>query len=224
EVRDVLKRSCDRIDPQGGRYDAAGRSPLYGFGRLNALTAVQLALPPRPTDAVLHAGNFNAPIRDFQTAQVGLAVGESTAIAAIKVLVEIDHTFIGDLVVTVLPPANLGLGGIVLHDRAGGGTRNLRRTFDATSTPALAGLQGRNPKGTWTLQVRDTARADEGAILRFGVELTFAPSRAAPAPAGDGPRRRPRSRSPKDAAHDAPSEAGPTRAGRRSRRGVPKSD
>ncbi|MFC4071807.1 S8 family peptidase [Actinoplanes subglobosus] len=43
EVRDVLRRSCDRIDPAGGRYSAAGHSPWYGFGRLNAGTAVRLA-------------------------------------------------------------------------------------------------------------------------------------------------------------------------------------
>jgi subtilisin family serine protease len=36
EVKDVLKRACERIDPQGGQYDANGHSAKYGFGRLNA--------------------------------------------------------------------------------------------------------------------------------------------------------------------------------------------
>lgn len=39
---DILRRCCERIDEQGGRW-AAGRSPLYGHGRLNAETAVRLA-------------------------------------------------------------------------------------------------------------------------------------------------------------------------------------
>src|SRR4029077_4663055 len=45
EVKDLLKRACDRIDPQGGQYDAAGHSAKYGYGRLNARTAVDLAQP-----------------------------------------------------------------------------------------------------------------------------------------------------------------------------------
>ena len=42
-VRDILARCCDRIDPERGAYDARGRSPFYGFGRLNAARAVALA-------------------------------------------------------------------------------------------------------------------------------------------------------------------------------------
>jgi subtilisin family serine protease len=44
DVRDVLKRACDRIDATHANYDPkTGHSPLYGFGRLNAATAVALA-------------------------------------------------------------------------------------------------------------------------------------------------------------------------------------
>ena len=43
EVKDILRRACDRIDPQGGQYDANGHSKFYGHGRLNAETAAKLA-------------------------------------------------------------------------------------------------------------------------------------------------------------------------------------
>ena len=44
EVRDILKRACDRVDPVHGRYEpTTGHSPLYGYGRLNAAKAVALA-------------------------------------------------------------------------------------------------------------------------------------------------------------------------------------
>jgi subtilisin family serine protease len=43
EVREIIRRSCDRIDPAGGAYDAAGHSPKYGHGRVNAARAVALA-------------------------------------------------------------------------------------------------------------------------------------------------------------------------------------
>jgi hypothetical protein len=43
EVRDILRRSCDRIDQEGGQYDAEGHSPFYGYGRLNAEKAARSA-------------------------------------------------------------------------------------------------------------------------------------------------------------------------------------
>ena len=43
QVRDILKRCCDRIDKAKGGYDASGHSKKYGFGRLNAKKAVDLA-------------------------------------------------------------------------------------------------------------------------------------------------------------------------------------
>ena len=43
QVKEVMKNSCDRIDEPMGNYDANGHSPFYGYGRLNALKAVQNA-------------------------------------------------------------------------------------------------------------------------------------------------------------------------------------
>lgn len=43
EVKDVLKRCCDRIDDERDEYDADGHSKQYGFGRINARRAVELA-------------------------------------------------------------------------------------------------------------------------------------------------------------------------------------
>ena len=43
QVREVLRDCCDRIDEAGGDYDGDGHSPLYGYGRVNAARAVELA-------------------------------------------------------------------------------------------------------------------------------------------------------------------------------------
>jgi subtilisin family serine protease len=40
-VRDILRRSCERIDSEGGEYDQQGHSPLYGYGRVDAGRAVR---------------------------------------------------------------------------------------------------------------------------------------------------------------------------------------
>lgn len=43
EVKDIIARTCDRIDEDSGQYDDAGHSPLYGYGRVNAAAAVRAA-------------------------------------------------------------------------------------------------------------------------------------------------------------------------------------
>jgi subtilisin family serine protease len=54
EVKDVLRRACVRIDPDGGQYDDEGHSHMYGYGRLDAHKAVQLALTePASTEGVM---------------------------------------------------------------------------------------------------------------------------------------------------------------------------
>jgi len=43
EVKDVLRASCERVDIEGGSYDADGHSPYYGYGRPDIGYAVRLA-------------------------------------------------------------------------------------------------------------------------------------------------------------------------------------
>ncbi|HSX61507.1 MAG TPA: S8 family serine peptidase [Tahibacter sp.] len=181
EVRDVLARACDRIDPQGGAYDAAGRSSKYGHGRLNALAAVTLA-QPEPQNVADVTRVFNAPVPDLQTVTFTLDVADATPIESAVVQIDLRHTYVGDLVVTLRPPEATGAGAIVLHDRAGGPAHDIRRSYDTTAAPALANVVGKSGKGTWTLEIRDAAAQDSGRLVSFGVRLGFAhPDRVAPA-------------------------------------------
>lgn len=173
EVREVMKRSCDRIDPAGGAYDAQGRSPKYGWGRLNAEKAVRLALPVTPpsTRVVTASARQDVAIRDLRSARLAVQVAEAAPLKSLKVAVDIEHTYIGDLVVTLQAPAGSGIAAIVLHDKAGGGTDNLVKTYDAANTPALAGVVGKSAAGTWALVVKDTARGDQGRLRGITLEL-----------------------------------------------------
>ncbi len=173
EVKDILKRCCDRIDPQGGNYDATtGHSEKYGFGRLNAGNAVNLARPVPQNSAVI-SRNFDGPIPDLQTVSYFLDVAETTAVTRVTVSLDIRHTFIGDLVLTLIPPAATGVANVTLAKRAGGSQKNLLKTFDTVNTPKLAGFVGKSCKGTWTLQIQDAAREDFGTLVSFGLELSF---------------------------------------------------
>ncbi len=44
QVREIIKDTCDKIDPAGGDYDSEGHSIYYGYGRINAEKAVKKAL------------------------------------------------------------------------------------------------------------------------------------------------------------------------------------
>lgn len=54
QVKDLLRQSTVAIDKENGDYDPSGHSPLYGYGRLDAGKAVQVAkasVQPGPTPA-----------------------------------------------------------------------------------------------------------------------------------------------------------------------------
>lgn len=173
EAKDVLKRACDRIDPQGGAYDANGHSKQYGYGRLNARTAVELA-KPQPQNAVSVRRVFDAPIPDLQTVRFALDVTETAAIETLSASIDLKHTYIGDLIVKLIPPPALNMAAVTLHSRGGGSANALKKTYDAATTPGLAAFAGKSGKGAWTLEIRDAEAQDTGTLVSFTLKLTFA--------------------------------------------------
>ncbi len=173
EVRDILKRCCDRIDPAGGAYDADGHSHVYGHGRVNAKKALELARPAQTGLVAIRSAIQDVPILDLETARLAVAVADTMPLQSLKVTVDIEHTYIGDLLVTLEPPAGTGIGQVVLHDREGRGTHNIKKSYDPVSTPALAAFQGKSPEGEWTLIVKDMEKIDTGRIRAVSLTLSF---------------------------------------------------
>ena len=173
EVREVIKNACDKIDPQGGNYDANGHSHWYGYGRVNARRAVELAVPAQKQPVVTVAVRRDVTIPDRKSAQLSVMVAEERPLKALKVSVDIEHGHCGDLVVTLKPPPASGIEDIVLHNRQGGATRHLKQTYDAVNTPALAAVAGKSPQGKWTLLVEDKARYHKGKIRELKFEMSF---------------------------------------------------
>lgn len=173
ELKDILKRSCEQIDRSGGNYDSTGHSPLYGYGRLNAFKAVSLAVPAQPLYKVVHTAIQDVPIHDLKISKLAVAVGDTKPIVGIKILINIEHTYISDLIVRVSLPTPMGMAPISLHNRSGEGTDNLQQTYDVVNTPELNNLLGKKPEGVWKLSVKDEAEQDVGKIVSFAVELSF---------------------------------------------------
>jgi subtilisin family serine protease len=44
QVREIIRDTADKIDPENGRYDKKGHSIFYGYGRVNAEKAVRKAM------------------------------------------------------------------------------------------------------------------------------------------------------------------------------------
>lgn len=173
EVKDILKRSSDKIDTAGGNYDPNGHSRFYGYGRVNAKKAVELAAPAQPSLVAVRSAVQDVPIQDMRKSKLSVEVADTKKLTNLKVTVNIEHTYIGDLIVTVIPPAALGVAPTILHNRQGGGTDNLKESYDTVRAPGLLPLIGKSPKGTWTLTVEDRARQDTGRIRSFTLELHF---------------------------------------------------
>jgi subtilisin family serine protease len=173
EVKEIIKRSCDRIDTAHGAYDSGGHSAFYGYGRINARTAVDLALPPQPSTVAIRSTIKDVAIPDLKTASLSVPVADTGSLTGLAVRVDIEHTYIGDLVVTLKAPAATGVPTITLHNREGGGTKDLKKAFDPVSTPSLAALVGKSPKGTWKLTVSDREKLDTGVLRSVALELRF---------------------------------------------------
>jgi hypothetical protein len=52
EVRDVIAKSCRKIDCDSAVYDGRGHSEYYGYGCLDLPRAIQIALQKNSTAAV----------------------------------------------------------------------------------------------------------------------------------------------------------------------------
>jgi len=172
ELKQVLRSACDQIDPQGGEYDAEGRSPFYGYGRLNALRAIQLAgQATRPV--VSFSKQLQQRIPDMGSTEATIDVTDTSPVERVMVSVLIEHSWVGDLVVSLIPPQALGSQPIVLHNREGANDQRIDMTYSVVNAPSFAAFQDQSCAGTWTLRIEDTVTPQSGTLRGFGIHLTL---------------------------------------------------
>ncbi|HVJ82112.1 MAG TPA: S8 family serine peptidase [Planctomycetia bacterium] len=187
EVKDLIRRSCAPIDPAGGEYDSEGRSKYYGFGRVDALAAVKLA---RSADGRVTVVNkrLMAPIPDLGRVQGTIELVDPAPVDKLAFSVKLRHTYVGDLLITVVPPTGRGLPKVVLHNRAGAGKDDLEMTYDSANVPGLAAYSGKRCDGVWTILVEDKAAQDSGTLEEIGVSQRLPPETPAPPRLVETPR------------------------------------
>lgn len=114
----------------------------------------------------------NLPIPDNNPAGISssITVGDAGTIAAIAISVEIPHTYVGDLRVTLGGPDGTA---VVLHDGIGGSADNLVQRYSQEETAALGTFLGKQGQGLWTLKVSDLVGQDRGILQLWRLELSY---------------------------------------------------
>ncbi|MDO3702792.1 proprotein convertase P-domain-containing protein [Micromonospora sp. C28SCA-DRY-2] len=102
-------------------------------------------------------------IPDNSTVQSTITISGCAGNAASDATVEVHivHTYVGDLVVTLVAP---GGRTYPLHNRTGGAADNIDQTYTVDLDREVA-------NGTWTLRVRDSASGDTGHINSWTLNL-----------------------------------------------------
>lgn len=155
--------------------DAEGTwSPWFGHGRVHAEAAVAEALKQAGTSSAQRFKGNSSPnqsIPDNNTSGVTdkIVCTDTFIVRTIKVQVNIAHTYIGDLRVSLISPTGVV---VVLHDRAGGNTKDLQREFSVSTTSGLLTLSGQAAKGDWVLLIQDLASADLGRLIDWSLEIS----------------------------------------------------
>jgi subtilisin-like proprotein convertase family protein len=92
-----------------------------------------------------------------------ITVGQSVTVEKMEVAVNIEHTYIGDLQVTLTSPA--GKEEILKRVDEGGSEKNLDKTYDVKA------FNGTDAKGDWTLTVVDGFEKDTGTLKSWSIKL-----------------------------------------------------
>jgi len=91
----------------------------------------------------------------------GLTTTSTTLVGSVEVSVDISHTWVGDLRVSLVSPAGTE---VLLQGGSGGDADNLVKTFTPTNTLGLGAFAGQIATGTWRLRVMDQAPGDKGKL------------------------------------------------------------
>lgn len=184
QVKQILISNTDKItdldpDPQfgfrKGSYDAQGHSEWFGYGKVNAYKAVSAAvrsrpIPPTVSRWIQRQNYASVAIRDYDSRGISssIYISESNSLRDIQVTVAIDHSFLGDIQVSLIAPNNTT---ILLQNRTLGQQTQLQHTYTSSERPLLKDLVNLSVRGVWKLQVIDYALGNTGTLRGWVLTL-----------------------------------------------------
>ena len=147
-----------------------------------------MTLPPTPT--IISSTDVPKPILDFTTVNSHVQYDGLGTVFKISVTLDITHSFVGDLDAFLISPTGrqvelfTGVGGqfndfhnLTLDDSADRDIADIGFAdvpYTGTWRPEglLSDFNGDDAAGTWTLQIRDTAFADQGTLNSWSLNIT----------------------------------------------------
>jgi subtilisin family serine protease/subtilisin-like proprotein convertase family protein len=202
EVKQILEQTADKIvdrdpDPQLGiklgTYDTNGHSQWFGYGKVNAGSAVAYAhrqynvrrwisrwTKQRISEAFRipdyqKSGSSLFPFNLFGSSNPEgitseVSMGDSGVVQQIEVKVSIIHDFLGDIEIYLMAP-NQNV--VQLQSRTLGRQTQLYQTYNFQNAPTLRKFIGLSAKGTWKLIVVDCVPGDTGTLNNWELNLGF---------------------------------------------------
>jgi len=180
-----------------GSFYAIPVTLTSSFGTITRTISLQLGFPTSQVPVgTFSSGDVSAPILDLQTTEVPIVVSATGPVGDVNVSVRLNHTFDGDLVLSLVAPDgtvvalannrgssgdNFGSGAnscagtpTVFDDSAANPISAGTAPFAASFRPdsPLTGATGHEMNGTWKLRVADTANIDTGTVFCASLELT----------------------------------------------------
>jgi len=134
-------------------------------GTLNSW-AVEFDTPDQEQELVIleETPGTHIPDNDPTGITRELTADSAGNVASLEVTVDISHTWIADLQVSISSPAGIS---VVLHDETGGGSDDIQQTYSVATTPQLTNFTGNPINGNWHLQVSDNAGRDLGKLNKW---------------------------------------------------------
>ncbi|WP_434928173.1 S8 family serine peptidase [Shewanella sp. HL-SH2] len=127
--------------------------------------SVALAVYPQGLSDFPYSNNSPVDIPDNNAGGISstINVADDIAVFGLAANVDISHTWIGDLIVTLTSPNGTEA---VLHNRDGGSADNIVKSWD------LSAFNGEMAMGDWTLSVSDNVGADTGTLNSWGLTIS----------------------------------------------------
>ncbi|MCP2246485.1 S8 family peptidase [Lentzea aerocolonigenes] len=161
QLRQLLATQADDLRCSDSRCSGTtAKNNFFGEGRVDAFAAVDTGTPPGITFE--NTADVNIPDNGAAVTSPIIVSGiTGNAPAALKVGVDIVHTYRGDLVIDLIAPDGTAFR---LQNSSNDSGDNIVQTYTVDASAKAA-------NGTWKLQVKDVASADVGYINSW--KLTF---------------------------------------------------
>ena len=148
---------CSIDNVQTGQYQVL----VYGYEKYDGASLT--ATYKNTNGATSYANNTRVVIPDNSSFGIvsNIDVKHTGDAGIVKVQLNIKHSYIGDLKVTLTSPAGAKA---ILHNNSGGSDRNLNTTYDVD-------FSGDEVNGRWQLNLVDTSSQDTGSLEGWGLNF-----------------------------------------------------